>query len=90
MLNFPRFWGKSDTFCLLSVYLTFNPGKRSAKLQKGPNNERFPGNERAVFVLQWLTERSWSHSMFFTAQRSSRRYKLDLDRRMPNEACLNL
>ena len=60
------------TFHILSVYLTFNPGKRSAELQKGPNNERFSGNEWAVFVIQWLTEHSWPHLMFFTAQRSRR------------------
>ena len=71
-LNFPRFWGKSDIFRILSVYLTFNPGKGSAELREGPNNEGISGNEWTVFVLQWLTESSWPHSMFFTARRSRR------------------
>ena len=44
-LNFSRFWGKSDIFCILSVYLTFNSGKRSVELQEGPNNKDFSSNE---------------------------------------------
>ena len=54
---------------MLSVYLTFNPGKCSAELQE-PNNKGFSGNEQAIVVLQWLSEHSWPHSMFVTAQRS--------------------
>ena len=46
------------------MYLTFSPGKRAVELREGLNNEDFSGNEWAVFVLQWLSERSWPHSMF--------------------------
>ena len=62
-LNFPRFWGELDIFRILSMYLPFNPCKRSAELQEGQIFEA---------TSEGLTEHSWPHSIFFSARMSRR------------------
>ena len=65
--------GENRIFSVLSVYPTFDPGKHLAELRERQDNRDFSSDGRAVFVLQWLAERSWPHSMFFTAHSRRRR-----------------
>ena len=50
MLNNPRFWGNSDTYCILSMYLTFNPGCTIAK-QRERHNDKLRFFKRQVSCI---------------------------------------
>ena len=61
------------------MYLTFNPGKRSAELREGPN-------EGSICATSLLSVLGLIRCFLLLEEVGG---SIDLDKRMPNEACLN-